>query len=333
MGVRIHSFGSFVPRTFVSSTELENILRSKNPSLKIPSGILETMTGITRRPIADDNDQASDLAVRAAESSITKYGGRLEDIDLLIFASASQDVSEPATANIVQTKLGLMCPAFDVKNACNSVMSAIEIATAFVNAGMHKNILIASGEIPSRVVRHTFDDRDDFKQSFPSLTLGDAGGSLLVSYDEQSNVHYQKSYTYGEHWKLAAFIEGGSMQASTSDGIKFVGDGTALKNAFLSLGDSIVREALSSVGWDMDDIDQLFIHQVAAGFTAETLQLIGVPADKTYATVEKQGNLASASLPIAITQALDDGTVRVGDKVMVIGLASGINVSVLLLTI
>ncbi len=330
---RLHSFGKFIPSSFITSQDIEKNLGSNNDRLDIPSGFFELMTGIKQKPIADKDLQVSDLAVRAAEDSFTKAHMQKDDVDLLIFAAASQDIIEPATANIIQDKLGLSCPAFDVKNACNSFMNGIEIAKDMVNAGTHSNILIVSGEMPSRVISYKFENKSDYKEAFASLTLGDGGGAAFVSAKDSSNISYFKMMTHGKHWKLATFMGGGSIAANDPAMMRFKGDGTALKNAFLALGNGAITDALAASGLTFDTIKQVFLHQVAATFTNETIDLIGAPRDKVYRTVEKQGNLASSSLPIAISQALDEKKIQAGDHILVVGLASGISVGVMVLQV
>ena len=181
----------------------------------------------------------------------------------------------------------LDCPVFDVKNACNSFLNGLQIATGFVEAGIYKNVLVATGEIPSRVLVYDFRDRQEYKASFASLTLGDGGGAALVSFTEKTNILYQKFYSYGQNWHLAAFMGGGSMFPRDPEYMRFTGDGTKLKNSFLKLGGGIIEEALQSSHLRRDDIDQFFLHQVAGSFTDETIAAINLPLERTYRTVEK----------------------------------------------
>ncbi len=332
-GATIHSFGGFLPDNRISAASIEDTLRSLNPWLHIADGFFELMTGIQSKPQAESGLQSSDLAVFAAQKTMAQAQLSTRDIDLLIFAAASQDIIEPATANIVQYKLGLHCPVFDVKNACNSFMNGLEIATAMIGSGLYKNVLVVTGEMPSRVVDYQFQNKSDFKQGFASLTLGDGGGAAMVSASKTTNVGFMKMASYGSNWQLATFLGGGSMYPKDASMMRFQGNGGKLKQAFLDLGDNTIDEALKACNMNFSDIKQIFLHQVAAGFTTETLEMIGAPTDKAYRTVERQGNLASASLPIAISQAQSQGAIAKGDTILLIGLASGISVGIMLLTI
>src|SRR5699024_9566564 len=129
--------------------------------------------------VLPDGEDASDLAVAAARTLLAEHPGTA--IDLLIFASASQDMVEPATSHIVAHKLGLdSVPVMDVKNACNSVLNGIEVAEALVATGRYRTVLVASGEAPSRAVRHDVPDRATYALSAPGYTMSDAGAAVLV---------------------------------------------------------------------------------------------------------------------------------------------------------
>ena len=324
---RIHSFHGFVPQATITVEEIERKI-SEASSVSVQPGVITLMTGITTLPRAEDGIQASDLAKEAAAPLARQF-----QPDLLIFASASQDISEPATAHILQQKLGLGCPVFDVKNACNSFLTGLEIASGLIESGAYGNVLVTTGEIPSRVLVYDFKDRKEYKASFASLTLGDGGGAAMVSTAKRSNILYRKFYSYGENWALAAFMGGGSMFPRDIDHMRFIGDGTSLKNSFLKLGSDIIEDALKATGLSRDDISQFFLHQVAGTFTDETIAAISVPAQKTYRTVERHGNLASASLPVALWLAKEEGAIKEGDVVFILGLASGTSIGIFILEI
>lgn len=134
--------GSYIPEYEVKNSHVES--RLKENGYDVPEGLFAQVMGSETRYYAAETEQASDLAVAASKKVLKQFPK--EDVDLLIFAAACGDLIEPATANIVQSKLGLTCPVFDVKNACNSVVNAMQIADAFIQTGQYRNILIASGE-------------------------------------------------------------------------------------------------------------------------------------------------------------------------------------------
>ena len=180
MHVKIEAIAGCIPERSVTSSEVEQTLRTYNPELPVPSGIIESLTEIHSRQFVDDED-ASDLASRAASVALEKSGLTPADIDLLIFASASQDLVEPATSHIVQSKLGTQCQVFDLKNACNSFLNAIQVAEAMIRAGSHRRVLVATGETCSKTIRWKLDSSRDFRDYFIGYTLGDAGAAAILA--------------------------------------------------------------------------------------------------------------------------------------------------------
>ncbi|AHM59464.1 beta-ketoacyl-acyl-carrier-protein synthase I [Flammeovirgaceae bacterium 311] len=138
MNVKISHVGSYIPVHKLSSREVEDRINQKE--LFIAPGSLEKLFGVKTRYFAAPGQQCSDLAAAAARKILEQID--LHAIDCLIYASACGDLIEPATANIVQHKLGLTCPAFDVKNACNSFLNGILLATSLIQSGVYKKVLI-----------------------------------------------------------------------------------------------------------------------------------------------------------------------------------------------
>lgn len=174
-GVAVH-----LPQDVRLVADAERELHRRNPQAAPRIPMVARLTGVRRIHVAAADEQASDLAVAAARKVLAGAGLTPSDLDLLIFASASQDMVEPATSHIVAAKLGAGCPVMDVKNACNSVLNGIEVAEALIGAGRYRRVLVASGEMPSRAVRHDVPDRETYALSVPGYTMSDAGAAVLV---------------------------------------------------------------------------------------------------------------------------------------------------------
>src|SRR3954451_6360351 len=191
----ISDIGVFLPERAVSSSELEGIVNKKRKML--PDGSIERLFGVRERRYAEAHIQVSDLGANAAKDIVEKHGA--DAIDCMIFASASSDLIEPATANIVQEKLGLHCPVFDVKNACNSFVTALQIASLFIESGIHKMILIVSGEKLSNAIRFEPANEEDLRKGLASLSFGDAGSAVLVEASSNGcGIYFQKFKTVGK---------------------------------------------------------------------------------------------------------------------------------------
>jgi 3-oxoacyl-[acyl-carrier-protein] synthase-3 len=327
--VRVAGVASYLPSARRTSAEAEDMIAGSNPDLVFPRGIVEMMTGVRCRRVADEGINASDLAAAAARKLLDQSGTRAEDIDLLIFASASQDMLEPATSNMVQEKVGTACPVFDVKNACNSFLSGMQVAEALIKTGVAHRALVTSGETPSRCIKWTVADREDFKLSFPGYTLGDAGAAaLLVGSDDERGIFHSSFQTISRHWDVATIPGGGSAHPRGDEFTYFRSDGTALRNAFVENGAGILERALAETGTCFGDYRRILVHQVAMPFLRVFIDVTGVPMEKVEVTLPELGNIASTTLPVAFAQAEARSEIQPGDRVLMVGLASGISLGV-----
>ncbi len=330
---RVAGVASYLPATRRTSVEVEEMIAASNPDLAFPQGMVETITGVRSRRVADEGVNASDLAAAAARTVLDQSGTLAKDIDLLIFASASQDMVEPATANMVQELVGTTCPVFDVKNACNSFLSGIQVAEALIKAGSASRVLVTSGETPSRCIKWSVRDRDDFKFSFPGYTLGDAGAAaLLVASDEERGIFHRSFQTVSRHWQACTIPGGGSVHPRGDEFSYFRSDGTALRDAFAENGAGILERALAETGTCFADYRRILVHQVAMPYLRAFLDVTGVPREKVEVTLPELGNIASTTLPVAFAQSLSRDGIQPGDNVMWIGLASGISLGVMCMT-
>ena len=186
--VKISAVSSYFGNTSrIANEEIE--LRLNKSKTLLPAGVLERLFGVKNRFFANAGTQCSDLAAGAALNILADIDP--ESIDCLIFAAASSDLIEPATANIVQTKLGLHCPVFDLKNACNSFVSGMQIAASLIQSGQYKRILITNGEILQNAITFNVADSDELMKRLASFTLGDAGtAALLEASDDESGIVY-----------------------------------------------------------------------------------------------------------------------------------------------
>lgn len=316
MRARITGVAAYLPEQTLSSAEVERRIEGYAP----PPGTLERLTGIRFRHVARPDEQASDLAARAAREL------DLDDIDLLIFASASQDMIEPATAHIVAAKLGLSCPVFDVKNACNSMLNGIQVAEALILTGAHRRVLVCTGEVPSRAVRWRIRDRAQFVESFAGFTLSDAGAAVLVTADPHRGIFYRDFSAESTAWPIGTLPGGGTAHPRDPDFSYFRGDGRRLKEAFELAGPDIFLNALKSTGLTWDDFALVAVHQVAMPYLRFLADLLGIPDDRLVPTLPEHGNCASATLPLQLAQG---GWTR-GDRVALLGLGGGISLGIVL---
>ncbi|MEV7908184.1 3-oxoacyl-ACP synthase III family protein, partial [Streptomyces anulatus] len=248
------------------------------------------------------------------------------DADLLIFASASQDMVEPATAHIVAAKLGLSCPVFDVKNACNSVLNGIQVAEALILTGAHHRVLVCSGEVPSRAVRWRVRDHAQFVDSFAGYTLSDSGAAVLVSADAERGIFYRDFSADSTAWAIGTLPGGGSAHPRDPEYSYFRGDGRRLKEAFELAGPDVFLNALKRTGLRWDDFAVVAVHQVAVPYLDYLAATLGIPESRLVVSLPEHGNCASATLPLQLAL----GGWGPGDRVALLGLGGGISTGVIL---
>ncbi|UVJ38544.1 3-oxoacyl-ACP synthase III family protein [Arthrobacter sp. CJ23] len=332
---RIAGLEVYLPPARLDTAAVERRIGEKSPGFRVPKGLIGRLTGIRSRSVMADTEQASDLAANAAAKLLAECGLQPADVDLLLFASASQDMVEPATGHMVAAKLGLGCPVMDVKNACNSFLNGLEVADALIATGRYRRVVIASGESPSRAVRWQVPDFDTFASAFPGYTMSDGGCAVLLEAADPAGSPTADSPTAGilamgftaksSHWAVGTLAAGGSAFPRDLDATYFTMDGEKLKDAFLDLGSGILDETLAGLGLQWSDFAVVCVHQVSAPYRDVFAQSTGVPAELLVPAVEEFGNLASVSLPLQLKLAMDSGRCGPGDLVALVGLAGGVS--------
>ncbi|HKU34988.1 MAG TPA: ketoacyl-ACP synthase III [Paenarthrobacter sp.] len=332
---RIAGLEVYLPPARLDTAAVERRIAESSPGFRVPKGLIGRVTGIRTRSVMAESEQASDLATNAAAKVLAECGLQAPDVDLLIFASASQDMVEPATSHMVAAKLGLMCPVMDVKNACNSFLNGVEVADSLIAAGRYGRVLVVTGESPSRAVRWSVPDFGTFAGSFPGYTMSDGGAAVLLEAAVPSGtgpagvgldgiiamVFTAKS----SHWSVGTLAGGGSAFPRDPEATYFSMDGEKLKDAFLDLGCEVLDQTLQSLGLGWEDFAVVCVHQVSAPYREVFAERAGVPRAKLVPTVEDFGNLASVSLPLQLKVAVDGGRCGPGDLVALVGLAGGVS--------
>lgn len=338
---RVSGVAYHLPETIRTIQEVEDKIAANSPAdVRLPHGMITRVTGVKQVYVMPDDWQASDLATAAALKLISEQKLDLAGIDLLIFASASQDLIEPATSHIVASKLGINVPVMDVKNACNSFINGVEVANAFIRSGSYRRVLVVSGETPSRGVRWSIPDRETYLTSFPGFTMSDAGAAALIENTDipitgrSADVPAAEILGCGftamsEAWDVGMLPTGGSMNPRGFDRTYFEIDGGRLFKAFELLGSEILDTTLERLKLTWDDFALVAVHQVALPYLDEVKSQMGLPDNKTLITLDTHGNIASASLPLQLKKAQETGMVKSGDLVALVGLAGGISIGLM----
>lgn len=330
----IHSYSYAEPEKFLSSDEIENELSDLYQRAKLPVGRLELQTGIKTRGLWPKGTNPSFIASKAAEKILQNFDR--SQVDLLIHASVCRDFLEPATAANVHNLLGLSpnCMMFDLSNACLGVLSAILTASNMIERGAIRSALIVSGENSGPLLLDTIThlkndptmDRKKIKPFIASLTIGSAGVAiLLINKDLSPN---------------GAKIVGGSTLTDSSavhlcqgggdtNHLTMETDSEALMIAGVKLAKSNWEKTSEILGWKNTDVDKIIPHQVGHIHRMNMLTTLGLPTDRDFSTFETYGNTGSAALPLTLFKAAEAGFLNKGDKVVLLGIGSGLTSTML----
>ncbi|MET9920040.1 ketoacyl-ACP synthase III [Streptomyces sp. NPDC006435] len=292
--------------------------------LPLPARMLQRATGIVSRRAAAEGEYASTLAVRAGRTALARAGLTPYDVDLLVFASATRDVAEPATAHIVQAELGSRAHALDVTNACNSFVNGIDTARAMILAGRARRALVVTGETPSRAVRHAPSGPEQLREGFAGYTFGDAGAAVVLEAVERGGILDVDTETHSEHWPVGGIFGGGSRHPRGDEHTYFRGDGSELREVFEKVGTSVLDRMRQRTGLVWGDFRHILVHQVTVPYLDRFVELTGIPRDRLVVTVPQLGNMASATLGVQL-DLVHEG-LEAGDRVLFVGLGGGVSI-------
>ncbi|MET0424225.1 MAG: ketoacyl-ACP synthase III, partial [Actinoplanes sp.] len=291
--------------------------------LRLPAGVFRQATGVDRRRVAADDEYASDLAVDAATKVLADTGTDPLDVDLLLFASASRDMVEPATAHVVQAALGSRAHALDVTNACNSFLNGIDLARSMILTGRARRALVVTGETPTRAMRPRLDTIAQARAAFAGYTFGDAGAAVLVEPVATGGILDVDTETYSEHWPVGGIFGGGSRHPRGDEHTYFTGDGHRLRAVFEQVGAGLLDRVAERTGYAWADYARVLVHQVTVPYLDRFVEVTGVPRDKLEVTVGELGNLASATIGVQLARIR--ASLSTGDRVLLIGLGGGVS--------
>lgn len=320
---RIAAVAAYLPETRLSTGELEERIAENSPAFDVPRGMIERLTGVGFRHIRAEGWDASDLAAAAARTVLAEAEFQAAAVDLLIFAAMSTDVLEPATAHIVADKLGVCCPVFDVKNACNSFVNALEIGDSLIRAGAYRRVLICCGESATQFLRATVSSPREFVESMIGYTLSDAGAAVLLEAGAEPGILGCEFSALSSAWKSAVLPVPGS-RTTTDHRVRFrLAD---MVSEFEKLShEGLVEQVERRFDVMLNDVSLFCVHLAAAKYLPGFYGAIGIPEARVMATIASHGNTAAATLPLQLDMALRERKLHQGDTVVLVGHASGIS--------
>ena len=280
-------------------------------------------TGIRERRIAEDSQAASDLGVIAAQRALKNAGILADEVDLIIVATATADMQFPATACIIQERLGLKhTPAFDVTAGCTGFIYALTIGNQFIANGFYRTVLVIGTEVLSKVTNWT--DRET------CILLADgAGAAVLRPAAPGFGILSMKLGADGAGGKELLLPAGGSRRPVTPELIeanqnKLQMNGSEVFKFAMKMLPEVTEQALALADLRKEDIDLIVPHQANIRIIEAAARRLDLPMEKFMVNLDRYGNTSSASIPIAMHEALENDRIKSGDVLVLTGFGAGL---------
>lgn len=320
---KIVGWGAYLPDREIPTPAINEMVTTA--AHKNVGDVVEALTGIKTRRYADVNQYPSDLAVHAARKALTNAGMDPKDLDAIIFFGISRDFHEPATANVIQDKLGATnAYVYDLANACNGFITAVDALDAMITAGRCENGLVVTGELISPYIDWAPRTKQDFKLSIFGYTISDSGGAAVLTRTAPGDCSGIKARWFasaGSYWDLAI---AGELEGANPNHKYFRSRGLDLEETSIRIMPHGYQEIMRRLGWTEADLALVIPHQIPISILKNMYhRAVGIPMEKLHWIFPDYGNLATASMPVAMCNALETGKVKTGDKLLLAGAAAG----------
>jgi 3-oxoacyl-(acyl-carrier-protein) synthase III len=336
---RVVSIGVSLPERVVDNDEIARMVDAPALVKQLLPSFIYRITGNRTRRYAPRGTSPSDLAVEAAQQALHRAGLGVRDIDTLIFASTDMDTLEPATANIVQQKLHIrVVNSFDVTNACNSMLQAMNVVNGLIATGSSKRALICSGELGSHVCNYKLGSLDELDTKLGGMTLGDAGAALIMEpSDGRSGLTEINLTNLGEHWELCHVPE--TTDWRQREGGIIHGWFFLRMSGLANVARDLTRQYFEEYAEFrlrryaekelLDSVEHIIPHQISRRFVENLARGINPCAmDQIVITADLYGNTGSTAIPLAMNMIMEQGRTSFGSghTVLLYGAASGFSI-------
>jgi 3-oxoacyl-[acyl-carrier-protein] synthase-3 len=305
--------GGYLPDRIVTNEELSKLVDTSDEWIR-------ERTGIRQRRQADDGTPVSDLAVEAARRALEAAGRTPNDVDLIIVATTTPDLTFPAVATIVQRKLG--CPvgiAFDVQAVCSGFVYALSVADGFTARGRSKCALVIGAETMTRLM--------DWTDRGTCVLFGDGAGAVVVEPGEGEGTTADRGLL---GWALRAdgtkqdllYVDGGVSTNRQTGYLRMQGN-QVFRHAVVNISEAVVAAA-ADAGVDVPSVDWFIPHQANQRILEGVARRLGIDEAKVISTVAEHANTSAASIPLALDQGLKDGRIRPGQLLLLEAMGGGL---------
>ncbi len=307
----VRGIGGYLPEKVLTNDDLSKMVDTNDDWIR-------ERTGIRRRHIAADGETTSDLATAAARLALKNADMTPDDIDLIVVATATPDYTFPATATVVQNKLGMTHGAgFDIQAVCSGFVYAVATADNFLARGQFKRALVIGAETFSRIL--------DWSDRGTCVLFGDGAGAIVLEATPQDEAagrgvlatHLRSDGRYRD----LLFVDGGPSTTRTVGHLRMTGN-QVFKHAVLKISES-VQTTLKEADLTVADIDWFVPHQANQRILSAVAERLGLPPERMVSTVADHGNTSAASVPLALATAAADGRIKPGNLIMMEAIGGG----------
>lgn len=309
--------GAYVPEKVITNDEIAKLVDTSDEWIFERSGI--------RRRHISENESASDMAVKSAKMALENANISAEEIDLVIVTTITPDMMFPSTACLLQAKLGIRnnIPCFDLEAACTGFIYGMEVATSMMQSGKYKNALVVSSERLSTIIN--WQDRST------CFLFGDGSGAAVLSYSDEEGVGIIGNVlgADGANTAVLKLPAGGSLlptsEQTVADKLHYLQmDGKEIFKNAVKIMQEKALDVLELCDVKPEQISLLIPHQANIRIIDSVVKRLKISKDEVYVNIEEYGNTSSASIPIALHEALQEGRIKSGDYVLLVAFGAGL---------
>ena len=308
----VKGVGHYLPERVVPNSHFEQTLETTDEWIR-------TRSGIERRHFAADGEYTSDLGTKAAQKALAMAGLEPDDIDAVIVATSTPDLTFPSAATMIQQKLGMTQGfAYDIQAVCAGFVYALANANGLILSGQAKRVLVIGAETFSRIL--------DFTDRATCVLFGDGAGALILEATEGTGAATDTGIlgldlNSDGRYKDLLYVDGGMVSQQTGF---IVMQGNALFRQAVEKLASTADKALEKAGLGHDDVDWIVPHQANIRIIQGTAKKLGISMDKVVVTVQDHGNTSAASIPLALSVGVERGQIKPGDLVVTEAIGGGL---------
>lgn len=311
----ITGVGKYLPEKVLTNYDLEEIVETSDEWIK-------QRTGIEKRHIAADDQPTSDLALRAAKEALANAGLSGEDLDLIIVATVTPDMAFPATACIIQDKLGAKnAAAFDLEAGCSGFVYGLSVGSKFIEAGQYENVLIIGAETLSKII--------NWKDRGTCILFGDGAGAAVLQAGEEGGILATHLGSDGSGSNTLYQEAGGSLKPASEETVAknmhtiSMEGNKVFRFAVKKMGSASLK-VLNEAGLEPEDVDFFVPHQANTRIISAAAKRLKLDEDNVIVNLPEYGNTSSASVPIALAEAVENNRIKDGDILVLVAFGAGL---------